>query len=355
MGIVRLSAVRGRGDRNVGTRLASFNDGFTDEDLILQIAGNQPEALKLLYSRYAPLIFHMAAQSLGLADAEEIVQDVFVSVWRNASTFDPQRGTLRPWLLQIAHFRILNELRRRSRRPQLDASADSDSLEELPDLHAEPVEQAWRDYRREALRAAVDRLPPSQRQALSLAFFEDLTHEQVADTLSVPLGTVKTRIRTALKTLRANLAPLGLIVILLGLVTYFGVRYEQQRAGAARTARALAMVTISDITVIHLPPAPGVAAPTHGSYRDRPGTPIAVIALENFPPAPAGKTYQGWALHNGRWTSLGTAEPDAAGKGILVGEGADFSTPPEAVEVTVEPAGGSAAPTGPAIIAWPAK
>jgi DNA-directed RNA polymerase specialized sigma24 family protein len=82
--------------------------------------------------------------------------------------------------------------------------------------------------RREALRAAADQLPPPQRQALSLAFFEDLTHEQVADILSVPLGTVKTRIRTALKTLRANLAPLGLIVILLGLVTYFGVRYEQQ-------------------------------------------------------------------------------------------------------------------------------
>jgi RNA polymerase sigma-70 factor, ECF subfamily len=234
------------GDRNVGTRLPSFNDGFTDEDLILQVAANQPEALKLLYSRYAPLIFHLASQSLGLADAEEIVQEVFVSVWRNAHTFDPQRGALRPWLLQIAHFRILNELRRRSRRPQLDANADSDTLEDLPDLNAEPVEQAWTAYRREALRAAVDQLPPHQRQALSLAFFEDLTHEQVADTLSVPLGTVKTRIRTALKTLRANLAPLGLIVILLAFVTYLGIRYEMQLAGDQRNHRALTMVTTSD-------------------------------------------------------------------------------------------------------------
>jgi RNA polymerase sigma-70 factor, ECF subfamily len=340
----------------MGTRLSPHNDGFTDEDLMLQVSAEHSEALKQLYGRYAPLIFHLASQSLGPADAEEIVQDVFVSVWRNARTFDPQRGALRPWLLQIAHFRILNELRRRSRRPQLVGSADSDSLDDLPDVNnAEPVDQAWLTYRREVLRAAVDKLPPHQRQALSLAFFEELTHEQVADTLSVPLGTVKTRIRTALKTLRANLAPLGLIVILVGVLAYLGIRYETQQAGAQRIQRALAMVTTSDITIIHLSAAPGVAAPIHGSYRGRPGAPIAVIALENFPPPPAGKTYQGWALHNGHWVSLGTANPDASGKGILVGEGPDFSVLPEAVQVTLEPTGGSAAPTGPVIIGSPGK
>jgi RNA polymerase sigma-70 factor (ECF subfamily) len=334
------------------TRRPSYNESFSDEDLILQLADQHQEGLKLLYSRYAPLIFHLASQSLGPADAEEIVQDVFVSVWRNAATFDPQRGKFRPWLLQIAHFRILNELRRRSRRPQLDESTAGESLDDLPDVHDEPVEQAWRTYRRDALRAAVDRLPPPQRQALSLAFFEDLTHEQVADTLSVPLGTVKTRIRTGLKTLRANLGVLGLIAILIGIIGLIGLRYERQQTGAQRVERALAMVTTSDVTALHLSPSPGVAPEIHGSYRGRPGAPIAVIALEKFQPAPAGKTYQGWALFNGRWSSLGTVNPDGASKGILVGEGAQFTALPDAVQVTLEPTGGSAAPTGPVIVGW---
>ncbi len=93
----------------------------------------------------------------------------------------------------------------------------------------------------------------------------------------------------------------------------------------------------------------------HGSYRSRPGLPLAVIALERFPAAPEGKTYQGWALHDGSWISLGTINPDANGQGILIGEGPDFATPPQAIQVTLEPAGGSPIPTGPVMIAWPNK
>src|SRR5271157_2669630 len=100
---------------------------------------NRPEALKPLFARHAPLVFHMAAQSLDAGTAEEIVQDVFLSVWRKSQSFDPKRGAFRPWLMQIAHYRILNELRTRSRRPRLDPDAGG-VLEQVRDTHDSPAE-----------------------------------------------------------------------------------------------------------------------------------------------------------------------------------------------------------------------
>lgn len=327
---------------------------WSDEELMVQVAGKRQEALKSLYSRYTPLIFHLAAQSLDSAAAEDIVQEVFLAVWRKSDTFQPERGTFRSWVLQIAHFRILNELRRRSRRPQLDPELDA-SLEDLPDDGAEPVEAAWHSYRREAIQAAVAKLPPTQRQALSLAFFEDLTHDQVADMLDLPLGTVKTRIRSGLQRLRSNLAPLGIALALIAMVALLAVRDQLKQEAYAQEARALLMVTLSDSTAIHVPPAPGMPEQTHGSYRSRPASPTIVLALHNFPQAPVGKVYQGWVLHNGVWISLGIGSPDASGNGFLIGENPALAVPPDAIQVTVEPAGGSRVPTGPAIITWPGK
>ncbi len=333
---------------------SSFDD-WSDEELMVQVVTRRQEALQPLYSRYAPLIFHLAAQTLGPAAAEDIVQDVFMSVWRKADTFDPKRGPFRPWLLQIAHYRILNELRRRHRHPRFGEELDDEFMEELPDPDAEPMQVAWNTYRREAIQAAVNRLPPPQRQALSLAFFEDLTHDQVADALDLPLGTVKTRIRTAMQTLRVNLAPLGLIAILLALLSLVGIRYQMQLDTLQRNGRALVMVTDSSATVIHLPAISGVPQQIHGSYRGKPGTPIAVIALDNFPAALQGMTYQGWVLERGKWVSVGTINPDANGRGVLIAESPDLATAPEAIQVTVEPVGGSPVPTGQVIIASPAK
>lgn len=330
----------------------SVGDTRSDEELIAELVERNEEALKPLHARYAPLIFHMASQALDTTTAEEIVQDVFLAVWRKADTFDPSRGAFRPWLLQIAHFRILNELRRRSRRPPLAEDIDGDLSEELSDESAEPVETAWHAYRRDAIRAAVANLPPHQRQALSLAFFEDLTHDQVADTLKLPLGTVKTRIRSAMHTLRNNLAPLGIAALLIGLLGLLGIRYQAQEQAYLRDQAALLMVTLSDSTAIHVPPAPGVPPETHGSYRSRVGTPVAVLALHNFTAAPQGKTYQGWVLHQGMWISLGTVLPDANGNAVLIAENTGLAVAPEAIQVTLEPAGGSPAPTGQIVITW---
>jgi RNA polymerase sigma factor (sigma-70 family) len=104
-----------------------------------ELALRNPEALQPLFARYAPLVFHTASQSLGAGSAEDIVQDVFLSVWRKADSFDPRIGDFRPRLLQIAHFRILNELRAGSRRPPIDPSAGDGALSELPDPDGGPA------------------------------------------------------------------------------------------------------------------------------------------------------------------------------------------------------------------------
>ena len=158
-----------------------------------------------------------------------------------------------------------------------------------------------------------------------------------------------------LRTLRTNLAPLGILLALVGLLAIIGVRYQTQQRDLSRDQLALLMVTLSDTQSIHVPAVAGVPEATHGSYRSRPGTPVAVLALHNFAPAPEGKTYQGWVLYQGNWISLGTANPDANGNAVLIGENAGLAVPPEAVQVTVEPTGGSASPIGPVILSWSSK
>jgi RNA polymerase sigma factor (sigma-70 family) len=128
----------------------------SDEELMRRLTAGQEEALGPLHRRYGPLIFHMAAQSLGQDAAEEVVQDVFLTIWHKANTFDPGRGAFRPWALQIAHFRVINELRRRGRRPQLAADPDGVLLDALRDDEPLPDETAWRDYRRAVVRSALD-------------------------------------------------------------------------------------------------------------------------------------------------------------------------------------------------------
>src|SRR5438309_4425673 len=201
-----------------------------DEELMRQLAAGRPEALGPLHARYAPLVFGMAAQSLGGSGAEEVVQEVFVAGWRKAGTVDPARGTFRAWVLRIAHLRVLNELRHRGRRPRVEPDPEGLRLGSAPEPGPGPAEEAWREHRRVIVRQAVEALPPPQRQALSLAFLEDLTHEQIADFLDLPLGTAKTRIRSGLQTLRAHLSPLfaaGLLV--LALVSALHLREQSRR------------------------------------------------------------------------------------------------------------------------------
>ena len=218
-------------------------------------------------------------------------------------------------------------------------------MEDWPDFSSEPQEATWREYRKKAVREAVDRLPSAQRQALSLAFFEELSHDQVAAALRLPLGTVKARIRSALLKLRGALAPLALVALVAGI-------------GAAgwlvggRADRALALVSSSHAEEHRLAPAPGTPAATHGWYKNRPGATTVVLALHLFPKAPPGMLYQGWVRLAGQWVSVGTALPDGEGNAVIVAEDPVFGNEPEAVLVTRESGVGSRGPSGAVLVRW---
>jgi RNA polymerase sigma-70 factor (ECF subfamily) len=324
---------------------------LSDEELVGRLAAGRQDALGPLHGRYAALVYNVAAQSIDRATAEEIVQDVFVAVWRKAGTFDPARGTFRAWVLRIAHLRVLNELRRRGRRVRVEPDPEGFRLGGVPEPGPGPAEAAWHEHRRVIVRQAVAALPPPQRQALSLAFLEDLTHEQVADFLNVPLGTAKTRIRAGLQGLRARLAPLfaaGLLVAALAAVVHLRVQSQ-------RDHDALRLVTSSDVVPRRLAATSGapVERETHGNYRGRTGVPLAVLTFSHFAPAPAGRTYQAWGEFGGRWGLLGTVHPGADGSDLWIAEGPHLRSAPTALKVTLEPAGTPRAPSGPTVIAWP--
>jgi RNA polymerase sigma factor (sigma-70 family) len=321
-----------------------------DEALMERLASGHQEALGPLYSRYAARIFSLAAQSLDRAAAEEIVQDVFLAVWRKAGAFTPERGTFRAWVFQIAHHRILNELRRRSRQPRLADDLDEQAMADAADPALDPGEVFGRDAQRETVRRAVEALPPDQRRAIELAFFQELTHSQVASTLQVPLGTTKTRIRAGVQKLRESLAPAVAVLVLGALILAAAAVVRQEQAARGRDARAIALLTSSETVAIRLRAAPGVPAATHGVYRGQPGAAIAVVTLEDFPPAPAGSVYQVWVRRGSVWTSLATVRPDPHGDARVILERPDLTVLPQAVEVTVEPAGGSAVPRGTVIV-----
>jgi RNA polymerase sigma-70 factor (ECF subfamily) len=323
----------------------------SDQDLMSQLAAGREDALGPLHGRYASLVFNLAAQSIDRATAEEIVQDVFVTVWRKAGTFDPARGTFRAWVLRIAHLKVLNELRRRGRQPRVEADPEGIRLVGVPGPDPGPADEAWRAHRRVIVREAVAALPPPQRQALSLAFLDDLTHEQIADFLNVPLGTAKTRIRAGLQKLRTRLAPL----FVAGLALFAAIAVMRFRETAVRERNALRLVTSSDVIPRRLAARSGapVEGETHANYRGRPGVPLAVLTFSHFAPAPAGQAYQAWGEFGGRWILLGTVQPGTDGSYLLIAEGPHLKTPPTALKVTLEPVGTPRAPIGPTVIVWP--
>ncbi|MCC6178662.1 MAG: sigma-70 family RNA polymerase sigma factor [Chloroflexi bacterium] len=333
--------------------LVAIPQSDRDEDLMGRLAAGQQDALVPLYSRYAPLVLSLAAQSLGRPGAEEIVQDVFLAVWKQAGAFDPERGTFRSWVLQIAHYRTLNELRRLSRRPRSTGDPDALGPDAFPDHAPEPAEVVWREFRRSALREAFEQLPSHQKQALGLAYFGDLTHEQVAMVLNLPLGTAKTRIRAGLQHLRSKLGTVVAALAVGGTLAYVGIRYQAQQATLQQDDRALALVTSSDTQSARLTAAPGVPPEAHATYRGRPGADIAILTSSYLPPTPRGQIYRAWAHIDGAWVVLGTVTPDADGSVRLIVEGTDVAAFPDALQITVEASAQTTAPSGPIVVAWP--
>ena len=186
----------------------------SDERLVAQISQGDKQAFSLLYDRYVRPVYTMAVHLLGSADAEEVVQDVFLRLWNRANQFDASRGSFKAWFMTIARYRILDELRSRN---QQQRSMVVDDIHRLLEAAASPVvdveQQVWLQENSQRLLHALKALPSAQRQALILAYFGGFSHSAIAEHLGWPLGTVKKRIRLGMQKLRARLvAPETLLV-----------------------------------------------------------------------------------------------------------------------------------------------
>ena len=188
--------------------------GSADLLLVDRMARGDETALAELYDRHASKVYAAARAVVGEpADADEVTTDVFVHAWRSAGAYDASRGTVAAWLFTLARSRSLDRVRSRSRRSaRIDRAAAMDG-----GSFAVPVSGAGPDPERgpetSELRgrvgAALAVLPEAQRRAIELAYFEGLSQREIAERLNEPLGTVKTRIRSAMQKLRDALAPLA--------------------------------------------------------------------------------------------------------------------------------------------------
>lgn len=293
--------------------------GEDDLALLKRVRSGEEDALQQLHRRHAPLVFHLACRALDRAAAEEVVQDTFLAVWRKAADFDPARGSVRTWLLSIGHHRMLDELRARARRPQAaDGQLPEQALwadEPLPD------ETLWKAYQRDAVAEALAALPEPQRAALRLAFFADLTHEEVARALKVPLGTAKTRIRSGLRQLERHLG--GLVAVLLIAVTGTWL-YLRHGAEDHLSRRALELLANSQTRSLRLvPPDSTTTSSTpetgpHAAFRSAPGAGLAVLTLSHIPAPVAGSHWVLWIRTAEGWHPVAVQPPDAEGKALQI-------------------------------------
>jgi len=177
---------------------AELQPGSADAALIARIRSGEQDAMAELYDRYAALVYSVALRVLAdTGAAEDVLQEVFMQLWRHPASFDARRGSLGPWLAVIARHRAIDALRKR--RPQTDLEDAVIAIE--ADLEG----AAERSRAVEKIRASLHAMPDKQRMALEMAFFEGMTHTEIAAQTGEPLGTVKTRIRAALVALRRAL------------------------------------------------------------------------------------------------------------------------------------------------------
>ena len=173
-----------------------------DAALMRRIADGDETALAAVYDRYGRLVYSVALRILRSADlAEEVTQDIFFQLWRTAPAFNPSRGSLSGWLLVCARNRAISRLRERT--GELAAELREQTVVLKMNLEDDLVQT----QQISRVRAALEKLQPAHRQALELAYFEGLTHTEIARQTGEPLGTVKTRLRAAVELLKRALNP----------------------------------------------------------------------------------------------------------------------------------------------------
>jgi RNA polymerase sigma-70 factor (ECF subfamily) len=175
-----------------------------DATLVHRLLHKDVSAFEQLYNRHCRTVYGLLLRILQQAGtAEEVAQDVFLQLWRKAGQYDESRGPFVPWLLTLARNRALDTLRLKSERQR----RREDQTEEIPPIFAAPEYEKQLDEKRRAekVRALIGSLDPQQKKAIELAYFEGLSHTEIANALKEPLGTVKSWIRNGLLRLKEEL------------------------------------------------------------------------------------------------------------------------------------------------------
>lgn len=176
----------------------------SDVELLHAVARGDEAALARLYDAYRVILFGLLVRILNSREeAEDILQEVFIQVWRRAKDFDEKRGRPFTWLVTLTRSRAIDRLRLLGARQRLATSAERERVEEASDALTDTI----RGTQKEVVRRALAELPEEQRHTLLLAYFEGLTQSEIATKLGAPLGTVKTRMRSGMMKLRALLEP----------------------------------------------------------------------------------------------------------------------------------------------------
>lgn len=181
---------------------------FSDEQLMERIAGGDQASLRWFHDRYRDLVFTVAYRVCGQeCDAETVLVTVFWEIWKNPSSWNPQRGSVRTFLVLLARSRALDLMRSEWGRAkvQRETGEDLSFIRNQRNTELNPSDQFAMKNRAKRLREATQALSADMREVLDMAFFDGLTHGEIADRLKIPLGTVKTRIRRGLVQLREHL------------------------------------------------------------------------------------------------------------------------------------------------------
>ena len=173
---------------------------LADEDLISLVEAADAEAFATLYDRHSRAAFSLAYRMMGERQAsEDLTQDAFLKVWRGASSYRAERGSVRTWILSIVHNRGIDQIRSQASRRRTQDKIEASAPRSQP---SEAFAETLRNSQRDQVREALNTLPPEQLKILELAYFSGYTHVEISDLLRLPLGTVKGRMRLGLKKIR---------------------------------------------------------------------------------------------------------------------------------------------------------
>jgi RNA polymerase sigma-70 factor (ECF subfamily) len=186
----------------------SAYQGLDDEELMQRLVYRDLQAFRALYSRYGNLVYSTSLRVVRDAQiAEDMVQEIFLRIWRKPQSYVPQRGRFSTWLTSVTRNRAVDEIRSRGRRFRYESASPEEQEREFAGPESDdPALTAELSDQRRLILAALSGIPAEQRQIIEMAYFGGLTQQEIAHRLSQPLGTVKTRIRLGMQKLRAALA-----------------------------------------------------------------------------------------------------------------------------------------------------